>query len=860
MGSYKTHGYDAVMELAEKEIDNLLACRFATGDLALPMGGSFELEGGDGEVWIEMLFDTPWARLVHDAGPRSREPGIRMVAPFDETFAEARVPVPGLDTTFEEVFIDLRGEVHVTAPIRTRRQGNVTQVFVATEGDVLTVDVKFTPATRRALDRRGDDLADLYESAPGETDQQLLGQLQDLPETVRAQVGEALQSEEAGGLPSFDLEISIRGERVELEVIDGPSTSTRCLLVLVELTGDPESVDRSAFEDCQRPVGTTASLAISADHILADILCPRLADGFGISEDKFEYPCKLAGPADTRLKIKGKKRDVTVHRLEASVAGGQIVVEGKVSTTYKNADVTIEFTTRVDVTYENGDLSLAIADVQSSSDVDLPWYLDLASIVLPFVGTLGVVIAQDIIENKVSGAFAGEIRGREDLTDAERANALIDRRLGRMSIDTFSFDEDAMVFGGTLLPHQSCRAAASGRFPVPIGGRIDLDAGKRSWEAAYVDEGTVDLAWRSSAGAATIRPRNGAQLGIIGPGPWTGPGSVLWLEAQPDDWWTQDPIERGDLPRFNPLLSYHWWLRFAVFTSEGRYARCGARLRPNGRLELVYHTFDRPAPEVHLGCIREVLEEEKVGSGTESWGKVNCHAVPGGDGFGGAIGGTGSAGGFSGAMGGSGGFSGRIPEGGLEVEHRQASYELYERSFRIVCEVSTKLLAYPLDYNWYLDGNPISRTGHETVNGHEVYYDESLGRCTLDTTKGKALSTSLAVEVIDNRGLTFTAFHDFDIPATIKEGGRPPGTAREQEREIERCMAGAGEGDGGPRPEEIPDQGGRRGPRGRDGFGQPGQPRPDPGPRMSDRFRNRDRILELRQALGEGLGVSPEEL
>jgi hypothetical protein len=861
MGAYDTHGYDAVMELGESEIDNVIGCRFATGNLALPRGGSFSLEAVD--VRTDMLFDTPWVRMVTNAGAGENEPGIRLVAPFDEAYAAASVSLPNIDANIEKQFVDLRGEIHLTLPLRSQRQGNTSTVVLVTEADTVSIDVQFASDTEKKLDEEGDRLAAAYEIVVDDPDQERIELLKNLPQTIRNQVSKFLKSGDAGELPTINLDVSIECKQLDLRVIDGPSSRTRCLLVMVQLADKTEGApdaQQYAFDDCQRPQGTSASLALSSEYILSKILCPRLADSLGIAnpESAFDYPCNLSEPTTTRLPVRGQAKDVTIHDLRAFVDSEQVVVEGRVSTTIMMARVTIWFTTRIDVNYENGTLTLSVADVETSSQIDdLPWFVDVFASIMPAITVLAVAIAQEFIDNKVSGAFSEEIRSREALTDAERANALLDEHLGRMSVETFSFDEDAMVLAGSLLPGQHCEAAASGTVFLPAGGQIDLDRGESTLGNSYIAEDAVDLGWRIVYGATELRPRNGAKTGIIGTANWTGPGSVLWLEAKDDNWWTRTPIESGAIPHGRLWLLYgRLWLLFGVYTSEGRYAKCGTRLRANGQLELRYYTFDRPTPSARLGCIREVLDEDKVGSGTDSWGDVNCYAVPSGTGVPSSIGG--------------GGFTGQTLPGGLEIEQRQYDYELYKRAFRIMCKASTKLLAKPLDYTWRLNGQEIEWGSTVTIDDHEISCDITENECILTTTKGKALNATLIVDITDYRGLTFRATHDFDIPATIKEGGAPQHQIEQQQREIARCMAAEG-GNQEPWPDGIldPDQvGDPERPDLPDTC--PKQPRPDPSRNLEEQDTLREalggggskrrREMEIRDALAEGLGLDAEKL
>jgi len=741
MASVDTHGFDAVLELGEAELDNLVACKFATGELALPRGDRFEIGGA--EVNVDLLFDTPWVRLRR-SGPTGA--AIELVAPFEDSGAMVTTTILGQERG--EEIVDLAGEVRVEIPLELRQDGATYRLRLGS-GDAVTATT-LTEETETTLEEHGETFAHQYriarEAQGAEPDPDVVSMLENLPETVRTRFRDAVEDSGTGSLDNAELDVSFAGNDAALRVVDGPTSADRCLLVGIELGSDPRDHRIADFDEPQRPSGTTAAFALSSNHVLWGMLRPRLAEAFDVDASRFDYPCALDGPVATTLDIQGEETQVTIRSLSATVEDGQISVAALVTTRKQNVDVRMAFDVTVDVDYEDGDLSLSIADVQSEVHADLPWWVDVLSALGGFVGAAAVLIGQELIANRVENSFGPSVRNRDGLTDAERANELLDDRLGRMYVGEFSFDASSMVFAGSLLPDRHCRGAAHRSPSIPAGEGIDLDHGASTWDQLLAPE--VDLVRSAVDGQLALRPRNGAKVGIVGQRQWPPGIDVLDLEGRPDGWWSTEPIPEASLPTEGHPSSF--WLVFGTYTSEGRYAKCGARRTASGEVEVTYHTYDRPTPSVDLSVERTVLAEEQVGSGTDEWVVPNC-------------------------------------AGDLDLVRHSDEYTLWKRSFELTCEARATLLARPFSYTWWLDGHELRGSDTVTVDGHEVSYVVGEGTCTLETTKGKALRAPLEVRIEDDRGLDFDATHEFEIPARPKDGGLADANLEEQSREMAEC-------------------------------------------------------------------------
>lgn len=752
MPTYDTNGWDAVIQLAEPELDDLLACRFATGELQFPAGGNHQF--GRASIDLKTLYDTPQSRLVTDAGSEN-DPGVRLVVPFDESFVRYNVPFSDRDTPIHGKEADLRGEVHYTAPVRLQQDGDSYRLVLATED--ATTGVKFGPETRSALSADGQLYADIYEQTVENHDQTVVNRLRNLPTTVSERVEQWVTDEAGTALPTTELALSVDADDATVEVVDGPTSGSRCLFVAADLTEDATGHD--TFETCTRPAATSAALAVSTDFLLSEVVCPRIADRLNLSETDFEAPCRLASSTRTSISAGGQSESFVLDSLSVKVRDGDVVIDGSISAERGPADISGDLDVRIDVAYDAGDLLFTVARSHVDITVDVPWYIKVASWFSPRL-QFAINTLPDLVEDAAEDALSSA--GGVTVEASDRLHALLDDRFDSMEIDTFDLTREAMVAGGSLLPDQHCPPEAAGTVRLSPGEGIDLDAGETTADG-YVATRDVDLRWGdpedSPLGRDVLAPRHGAEVTVLGIDS-EGWGlfettDVVDLDSLRDRRWDDDPIPETDLFFLDPPFVGQRSLLFGMFTSEGRYAKCAA-YTSGGRLHLQYYTYQRPTADLRLAVDSIVIEEGQVETGVEHWTEIEC--TPGGP------------------MG---------PE--VTTRHRSSEYTVYDRAYRVEATASGRRLAWPLSFDWSLAGEPISGTGSVTVDGTEVHHEVADATCTLRPEGDEEVAGTLAVEVEDNRDLTFRRAEGVVIRDEVKEGGRPPNVAAEQRREIEQC-------------------------------------------------------------------------
>jgi hypothetical protein len=165
-------------------------------------------------------------------------------------------------------------------------------------------------------------------------------------------------------------------------------------------------------------------------------------------------------------------------------------------------------------------------------------------------------------------------------------------------------------------------------------------------------------------------------------------------------------------------------LVFAVRTSQARFAKCAAWRDPADFLHFRYTTYDRPTPSLLIGGEWEVISEQKIGEGTETYV-----------------------------------FRGMI---------REAKYEIFAREQRGDFEALPRLMAYPIDFEWCLAGNILTGNGSVQIHNTRVRYSVDGDQCTLWTDRGNDLKAQLCVSAIDVRGLELFTCILIDFSGTDK--------------------------------------------------------------------------------------------
>ena len=394
-------------------------------------------------------------------------------------------------------FVDLLGEIRVTTPFRVTANGSTSVrshgVELATAADDVDVVTQFSGDTTRDLDRLGDIIAGvLVRNTDVTEDSPVVDQLRALPQTVSGRLSTFIR-EESDAFVEIDLDLNLEARDLALKVIDGPSSSTRALLVRVERATDDAARDLSKPETRQRPAGTSAAPAIAADHLLAEIICPQIADGFNLDAAAFEFPCVLRAPTQTRIEAMEDRTDITVERLAARIEGAQIVIDGRISADLSEfasnapGTATARFTARVDVALVDGQISAEIADIDTSIEIELSPLAELVRRNLVF-GNL-----PDLIRDEIGHLIAKAVRDRANLDSA--TDEIPQDQLARLEIETFTLDEDALVVAGELAPDTSCAPEVSGRVTLTPGDWFDLDRAKTVLPGNRRQARDADLVW-----------------------------------------------------------------------------------------------------------------------------------------------------------------------------------------------------------------------------------------------------------------------------------------------------------------------------------------------------------------------------
>lgn len=720
MAQYDTHGYDAVIEIGEPAIDKKLACMFATGNDKIPVAGETDLQlSNNSKVYVEFLFDTPYSKFVTTAGKNHNKPAIEVSLPFDDSYTKIKKKGEK-----KHQIEDVQGTVKLVAPFRlSKSNGNMS----------LSLDFSAVQATVDFTKRTKQDIKLFLKVAKIRSESKIPG----FDEVVK-EFEETIESGKIGLPEALNLDLTIPAKNVDLKVLDGDTSDDRALLLLAD-RDTHGSGNANAFTDPMYPVGANMGFYLDSDYLLAEYVRRTLANIFKISVNDFDWPCTLTQDVESTL----NGRDITIKKLQATVVDGNIDIKGNFSTYVQTelvnfwANATVKAS--IEVTFRNGQLAFEIAN--TDVNIEVPWYADIGDWFIDifstsFIETIKTKLS-DTINNK--GSKINEAEGKVNKT----LSALLDR----MIVEEFSLNKEVMAFVGELDTEADCKyAATTSDLQVPRGGKIDLDTGKTTWADEIYHLNEPDLLFEYKNGQPTIRPTSRAcliDLGLESPLSYMTT-NVLNLELK--DYPNQgSQVISGGIPYqqrysfgfFNGFsFDYPYLLQnarmFAVYTSEGRYAKCMAYMEGDAFV-LSFVTYDRPTPSLLIEESREITEKKNVVY--LPWASINMYA------------------------------------------------------FRFMFTPQVKRLAYPINYDeWVINGTKITGKETRTYEGHEVHFDlePEKNRLIVETELGKALHLNIGLKCRDARGLVFEDTVWVDLTKTYDENEEPRPNQRRTRWEYEK--------------------------------------------------------------------------
>jgi hypothetical protein len=662
----RTSGYDMLVQVSETEINNQLATAFLAGSV-FPTSMSVPVNTGGVVGTADINFSTPVADLDR---PRPR---MGMTVPFTNSQLQLTVPLPF-------VIAPLGGTVVVVDAIEMRTEGTNQLASMDFNAGAPDVTVAFDAASQALLGplltAAGLTLIQAQNMMAGVVLAQLQGSIRRIDLTPPIPV-----RDDTDPTTIFDIDVTT--------VNDASAADRDCIAFGVKMANDSGG-SIGGITTSFIPPGSQSLVMMSNFWLLARVMRPRVATALGRPVTDFDTPLRL----NRSVPAPGGQGG-TLTNLEARVVGNRIRVDGRATDSGTGWSAVSNFNFFIDIALSGGSITITASTPSVDTDVDLEWWVWLASLGLGalFGGIVGAIVAaivlavveavaEGIANNLIAGGIGGALGGIPAIPLGPIG--------GGLTMTSVVLDD--LELRGSIVRTLSVPVRNQGVREASSYATFDLDAGTSS---GAVHQGT-DLIWDPASGLSVSGP---ARLSITGAS-YAGltPVSVSRLPLTG----TQIPVSL--IPFSLDFLWFNDDVVFGVRTGDGRYAKCRAwrSLTSGGALHLEWVTYDNPIPSLDIAARWSVLERGEV----EEYITPNCE------------------------------FCRSSPVSRCGV------FEAWPR-----------LMAFPVDYEWCLCGTVLEEGEGEVVSsGQALSYRLDGRRLSVTTDMGQSIDCELCVSAIDARG------------------------------------------------------------------------------------------------------------
>jgi hypothetical protein len=694
MAQNLTAGFDLLVQVSEAELNRQTAARFASGALPAAIVAPFNEAGASGELTLN--FATPAVDL-DTATPR----GLRVTYPFANSALAITAPIA-------VTFAPLAGTVLIVDSMAVAATGGTSAVIMDFADGIAQVEVTFTP----------DSLAVLQPlmAATGLDEAQLRTLFADRVRTfLRDQLRTLALTPPIPTNPANDNPMLVTS--FDVGTVNDPGALDRDALVIgvrttTETGGNIANVVQSSI-----PAGAAATILLGNNWLLFRTIRPALAGGLGVSATLFNAPCDLTTPITL-------SDGVRLTQLRAFIEGNRIHVTGFARKDGTGFSAHGPFDFFIDLAIAGGTITATPTTPTTDIDIDIEWWVYLLGVITGGVllGAIGMAVGlvAVLIADVVADVVADSIAASAIAGSGVLAPVAFPLGFGAgLTIDTVVLDD--LQLAGEVVPLVEMPVRSTGSVLLPLGTCIDLDSGAIS--PAGLAARTPDLCWGSGSTGIGLSAQNNAALASFA----RSYGAITHPELESLPYGTA-AIPSGQFPVWVPPATGSM-RRFAVRTTEGRYAKCQAHTDPSLTLHLTYVAYDRPMPALDIAGRWERHQEGEVEWAGESTTRSTTLAnTPGAD-----LGGVRVAGGWA-----------------LPGVWSRGRFGMRPLAWRGYFQARPRLLAYPIDFQWCINGQVLMPgDGEVNVHGKIAAYHVDRDRLVLTTGLGDRFAAEICVSGID---------------------------------------------------------------------------------------------------------------
>jgi len=573
----RTAGYDMLVQVSEAEINDQLQTQFLAGG-PIPPSMAIPINTGGISGTATVLFNTPVADLDR---PR---PQMGLTLPFTNSQFAITAPVT-------LTLAPLGGTIVIVDALQVIVQGSDQFVSLDFNAGAPNVSVTFDAASAALLQP--------LLLAAGLT----LAQAQNL---VAASVVTQLQAmgriDLAGPVPVVDDTDPTTVFDIDVTTVNDTSAADRdCIVFGVRMANDSGGNISLATTNFIPP-GSQSLVMMSNFWLLARVMRPRVAAAIGRPATDFDTPLRL------NRNVPAPGGQGTLTRLEARIDGNRIRVDGRARDSGTGWSAVSNFHFFIDLALADGAITVTASTPVVDTDVDLEWWVWLASLGLGglFGGIVGVIIAavvlavveavaEGLVDNLVGGGIGGALGGIPSIPLGPIGSGL--------TLDSIILDD--LELRCAITRSLAVPVKSQGSHASLLGFSIDLDTGSVS----AAETAASDLSWQPAHSLRTAGPARltitGGSYGALTPTQVARlplAGTLIPAASIP-----------GSVPPGTPFVP-HFAVLFGMRTSAGRLAKVKAYrdLFAAGALRLNWVTWDTPIPHLAIRQRCSVVERGEV--------------------------------------------------------------------------------------------------------------------------------------------------------------------------------------------------------------------------------------------------------
>jgi hypothetical protein len=665
----RTSGFDMLVQISENELNNQLATAFLAGGF-FPTSMTVPVNSGGITGTADLNFNTPVADLDR---PRSQ---MGLTIPFSNSQLQITDPLA-------VTIAPLGGTITVVDSIVMLTQGTNQLATMDFNSGAPSVIVAFDAASVALLSplltAAGLTIVQAQNMMAGVVLTQLQTSIGRLDLTPPIPV-----TDDADATTVFDIDVTT--------VNDTSALDRDCITFGMRMANDTGG-NINGVTSSMIPAGSESLVMMSNFWLLARVMRPRIAASLGRPVTDFDTPLRL------NRNIPAPGGQGTLTNLEARVIGNRISVTGRAVDSGTGWSAESNFSFFIDVGLSGGAITVTATTPVVNTDVDLAWWVWLASLGLGalFGGIVGAIVAavvlaiveavaEGIADGMISDGISGSLGGLPSIPLGPIGGGLT----------LMSIVLDDLELRSTIVRSVSVPIKNQGGHTSVNGFAVDLDTGLISADIRTAS----DIVWNP---AAMLSTNGSSGLTITG----TSFGALTPVQI------SRFPLVTNQIPvgliplTLPPLFPFlpHNAVVFGLRTTEGRLAKLRAwrSIQEAGALHLDWITFETPIPSLDIAARWSVLER----------GEVSEYITP-------------------------------------DCSFCRTNQVRWCGIF----EAWPRLAAFPIDYQWCLCGEVLDNDRGEVSTKHGPLAYRLVGRrLYIETEMAQSVDCELCVSAIDARGL-----------------------------------------------------------------------------------------------------------